>query len=75
MYSLNKLHLENNSKININFDSCDLSSDSGLFLYWFVGVNVVCFNHPRITLPISVSFVFHTIPTVDDGVFILFSAS
>jgi hypothetical protein len=32
MSSLNKLHLESNSKIKINFDGGDLSSDSGLFL-------------------------------------------
>lgn len=32
MSSLNALHLESNSKIKINFDGGDLSSDSGLFL-------------------------------------------
>lgn len=32
MSSLNVLHLESNSKIKINFDGGDLSSDSGLFL-------------------------------------------
>ncbi len=32
MSSLNKLRLESNSKIKINFDGGDLSSDSGLFL-------------------------------------------
>lgn len=32
MYSLDNLHLECNSKIKLNFDGGDLSSDSGLFL-------------------------------------------
>lgn len=32
MNSLSELHLESNSKIKINFDGGDLSSDSGLFL-------------------------------------------
>jgi hypothetical protein len=32
MYSLNALQLESNSKLKINFDGGDLSSDSGLLL-------------------------------------------
>lgn len=32
MNSLSELHLESNSKIKINFNGGDLSSDSGLFL-------------------------------------------
>ena len=32
MSSLNNLHLESNSKIKLNFNGGDLSSDSGLFL-------------------------------------------
>ena len=32
MYSLNNIHLKSNSKIKINFDGGDLSSDSGLLL-------------------------------------------
>lgn len=32
MYSLDNLHLECNSKIKLNFNGGDLSSDSGLFL-------------------------------------------
>ena len=32
MYSLNALHSESNSKIKINFNGGDLSSDSGLLL-------------------------------------------